>query len=146
MLLLFVATVLFVVVIVVVDTMFFLFIEFLAASSLHFVVLPAFVCVVFALNSAFNSDISAWNTGAVINMGYSKSFIDRCFFCLWQLLLFVVVVVVVDNVFYLLNSSSPSPSTCCSTCCCLCSVLRQYSLQFEHFGMEHGGRDQYGIQ
>ena len=36
MLLLFVEIVLFVVVIVVVDTMFFLFIEFLAASFLHF--------------------------------------------------------------------------------------------------------------
>ena len=27
-------------------------------------------------NSAFNSDISAWNTGAVTNMDSSKSFID----------------------------------------------------------------------
>jgi surface protein len=78
--LLVVAIVLFVVVIV--DTnIFYLF----AASSLHFVVLPAFVCVVFQSNSAFNSNISAWITGAVIDMSHSKSFIDRCFFCLWQL-------------------------------------------------------------
>ena len=75
MLLLFVATVLFVVVVVVVDTM-FLFIQFLASSSPHFVVLPAFVCVVFSSNSAFNSDISAWNTGAVMDMKYSESFIE----------------------------------------------------------------------
>jgi surface protein len=76
----FVAIVLFVVVIVVVDTIFFLFIQFIAASSLHFVVLPAVVCVVF-YSSAFNSDISAWNTGAVTSMAASKSSIDRCFFC-----------------------------------------------------------------
>ena len=69
------AAVLFVLVIVVVDTMFLLFIEFLAASSLHFVVLPAVVCVVFYQNSVFNSDISAWNTGAVTSMLGSKSFI-----------------------------------------------------------------------
>ena len=43
MLLLFVALALFVVVIVVVDTMFFLFIEFLAASSLHLSFYP--LCV-----------------------------------------------------------------------------------------------------
>ena len=67
--LLLVAIVLFVVVIV--DTnIFYLF----AASSLHFVVLPAVVCVVFQSNSAFNSNISAWNTGAVINMNNSESF------------------------------------------------------------------------
>jgi surface protein len=145
MLLSFVAIVLFVVVVVVVDTMFFIFsIPRCLLPPLG--VLPAFVCAVFQYASAFNSDISAWNTGAVIDMGYSKSFIDRCFFCLWQLLLFVVVVVVVDNVFYLLNSSSPSPSTCCSTCCCLRSVPCKFSLQFGHFGMEHGGRDRYVTQ
>ena len=72
----FVAIVLFVVVIVVVDTMFFIY-------SIHrrlllplFVVLPAVVCVVFESNSAFNSDISAWNTGAVTSMAASKFFID----------------------------------------------------------------------
>ena len=36
-------------------------------------------------NSAFNSDISKWNTGAVTSMSQSKSFIEWCFFCLWQL-------------------------------------------------------------
>jgi surface protein len=52
---------------------------------LPLIVLPAVVCVVFHSNSAFNSDISAWNTGAVTTMGSSKTFIDWCFFCLWQL-------------------------------------------------------------
>ena len=74
MLLSFVAIVLFVVVVDVVDTMFFIY-------SMHrrllppLVVLPV-VCVVFYENTAFNSDISAWNTGAVTTMYYSKSFID----------------------------------------------------------------------
>ena len=69
--LLVVAIVLFVVVIVVDTNIFYLF-----AAPLHFVVLPAFVCVVFQSNSAFNSDISAWNTVAVTSMHSSKSFID----------------------------------------------------------------------
>ena len=76
MLLLLVAIVSFLVV-VVVDILFFLFIEFLAAlPPPPLIVLPVFVCVVFHTNSAFNSDISAWNTGAVITMAYSKSFMD----------------------------------------------------------------------
>ena len=75
MLLLIMAIVLFVV--VVVDTMCFLFIEFVAASSLHLLFyLLLFVCVVFYENSAFNSDISKWNTGAVTSMNSSKSFIE----------------------------------------------------------------------
>ena len=73
MLFLFVAIVLFVVVVVVVDTMLFYFFEFIAPQL---VVLPAVVCVVFQSNSAFNSDISAWNTGAVTSMSSSKSFIE----------------------------------------------------------------------
>ena len=69
----FVAIVLFVV--VVVDTMFFIY---SIPRHLHppLIVLPAFVCVVFYYYSAFNSDISAWNTGAVTQMNHSKSFID----------------------------------------------------------------------
>ena len=74
MLLLLVAIVLFVVVVVVVDTIFFYSIPRCLLPPL--VVLPAFVCAVFRSNSAFNSDISAWNTGAVTNMYASKSFID----------------------------------------------------------------------
>ena len=98
-------------------------------------------------NSAFNSDISKWDTGAVTSMYNSKSFIEWCFFLFVAIVLFVVVVVVVDTMFfYLLNSSPPPPSTCCSTCCCLCSVPIQFSLQFGHFEMEYGSRDQYGME
>jgi surface protein len=51
-----------------------------------------FYCAVFASNSAFNSDISKWNTGAVTSMSYSKSFtIECCVFCLCQLMLSVCV-------------------------------------------------------
>jgi hypothetical protein len=35
----------------------------------------------FYLMNTGNPDISKWNTGAVIDMRYSKSFIDWCFFC-----------------------------------------------------------------
>ena len=76
MLLLFVATVLFVVVVVVVDTIFFIYSIPRRLLPPLVVVLPAFVCVVFQSNSAFNSNISAWNTGAVINMNNSESFMD----------------------------------------------------------------------
>jgi surface protein len=75
MLLLFVTIVLFVVVVVVVDHH-FLFIEFIRRLLPPLVVLPAVVCAVFQSNSAFNSDISAWNTGAVTTMQASKSSID----------------------------------------------------------------------
>ena len=74
-LLLFVALVLFVLVVVVVDTMFLIY-SIPRRLLPPLVVLPAVVCVVFQSNSAFNSDISAWNTGAVTTMYYSKSFIE----------------------------------------------------------------------
>ena len=48
--------------------------------------------IVFFGPSAFNSDISKWNTGAVTTMNQSKSCIAWCFCCVW--LLFRVVVVV----------------------------------------------------
>jgi surface protein len=67
------------------------------------VVQPAFVCVVFISNTAFNSDISKWNTGAVRNMNGSKflstdgSFVcGNCVVCCcscWH------------HLFYLFNSS-----------------------------------------
>ena len=44
----------------------------------------------FAMN--FNGDISKWNTGAVIYMESSKSFIACCFCCVWPLFCVVVVV------------------------------------------------------
>jgi surface protein len=49
-----------------------------------------FYCAVFWSNSAFNSDISKWNTGAVTTMSSSKSFtIECCVFCLCQVMLLV---------------------------------------------------------
>ena len=64
---------------------------------------PDFVCVVFQSASAFNSDISKWNTGAVASMLHSKSLIECCFFCLLFLLL--------TPYFWLLTSSPPPPFT-----------------------------------
>jgi surface protein len=82
-----------------------------------------FYCAVFQFNSAFNSDISSWKTGAVTSMSTSKSFtIVCCLFILCQLILFVVVVVVVGSIlifFYLFNSlphvQSTSTLFCVST-------------------------------
>jgi surface protein len=85
---------------------FFFFYSFIATRPSTFTVLClylCFYCAVFQSNSAFNSDISKWNTGALIFVEKSKSFtIKCCVFCLCQLILFVrLLVVVVDSILIL---------------------------------------------
>ena len=54
----------------------------------HFCFPCSLVCVVFRAPSAFNSDISKWNTGAVTTIALSKSFVAMLFlFCGHSLLL-----------------------------------------------------------
>jgi surface protein len=69
-------------------------------------VLCLYLCfygAVFASNSAFNSDISKWNTGAVKYMSSSKSFIiECCFFCLCQVMLFVCLLILLLTAFFFL--------------------------------------------
>jgi surface protein len=120
-------------------------------------VLCLYLCfygAVFASNSAFNSDISKWNTGAVKYMSSSKSFIiECCFFCLCQVMLFVCLLILLLTAFFFLFISSIHCHTSINLHCfvfvpllLLCSVPRQFSLQFGHFKMEHGGRHHYGLQ
>ena len=67
---------LFFVAVVVTDAVFYLHVLNSRRLLLPFIVSPAVVCAVFYSNTVFNSNISAWNTGAVTTMQASKSSID----------------------------------------------------------------------
>ena len=144
-----------------------LFVWWVCSSVAPFSLLAVFSVDVYRTTSAFNSDVSNWNTGAVTTMSHSKCTrslslplwprrlplwcvveyirqleVRRVTF-LTRFVLFLMVCGLKRNLLLFCLYGGFGLSFLCCTLLSSCSVFRRICVQFRRVEMEYGGGERY---